>query len=229
MPAEPQDNPPRLIAHRGFADLFPENTIAAVKGAAERGAEMVEVDCRECATGEVVVHHDETVDRLTEESGKVSEYSASALESMQVLGSDQGIPTLAAVAEAVPPGVGLNIELKESDIARKALVAVTDIPGDLIVSSFDDAILAEAAATEYDPPLALLIDKRPRTAVRRARAAECSYVHPKAGLCLRSLLVRRAHRASLGVNAWTLRSRRMGTWLTRIGVDGLIADTPDVL
>lgn len=229
MPADSPEERPRLIAHRGFADVFPENTIAAVRGAAEQGAEMVEVDCRECASGEVVVHHDETVDRLTGESGRVSEYSASALRSMEVLGSEHGIPTLAAVVEALPPAVGLNIELKERNLARKALAAVTGISEEVIVSAFDRRVLEEAAATDHQHPLALLVDTRPRTAVRRARAADCSYIHPKAGLCLRSLLVRRAHRANLGVNAWTLRSRRMAGWLDRIGVDGIIADSPDVV
>lgn len=229
MPADSAVERPRLIAHRGFADVFPENTIAAVKGAAERGAEMVEVDCRTCASGDVVLHHDETVDRLTEESGRVSEYSASALRSMSVLGSDHGIPTLARVVEALPPGVGLNIELKEQNLAWQAIAEVAGISEEVIVSAFDRSVLDEAAAVDHEYPLALLVDKRPRTAVRRAQATDCSYIHPKTGLCLRSLLVRRAHRADLGVNAWTLRSGRMARWLTRIGVDGLIADTPDVL
>jgi glycerophosphoryl diester phosphodiesterase len=229
MPPVSSKGRTRLIAHRGFAAVFPENTLAAVRGAADQGADMVEVDCRECASGEVVVHHDETVDRLTTESGQVSEYSASALASMQVLGSEHGIPTLGAVVETLPRGLGLNIELKERNLARRALAEVADVSEEVIVSAFDRQVLEEAAAADQYQPLALLVDRRPRTAVRRARAADCSYVHPKAGLCLRSLLVRRAHRANLGVNAWTLRSRRMAGWLSRIGVDGLIADSPDVL
>lgn len=223
-----RDGRPRVIAHRGFADVFPENTVAAVRGAAERGATMVEIDCRQCASGEVVVHHDETVDRVTEECGPLREYSASALGSMDVLESGYGIPTLETVVEELPEGVGLNVELKEPGIADAVLGLVGSLEAEVIVSSFDTEILAEATASPYDRPLALLVERRPRSAVRRALAADCRYVHPRADLCLRSLLVRRAHREGLGVNAWTLRSRRMARWLTRIGIDGLIADTPDI-
>lgn len=226
--ADRRTGDPRLIAHRGFADVFPENTVAAVRGAANRGAVMVEVDCRQCASGEIVVHHDETVDRVTAEQGAVSEFSASALASMDVLGSGYGIPRLETVVEALPEGVGLNVELKESDIAAAVLDHVRSVGAEVIVSSFDTDILTEATATPHERALALLVERRPRTAVRRALAADCRYVHPRADLCLRSLLVRRAHREGLGVNAWTLRSRRMARWLRRIGVDGLIADTPDI-
>lgn len=224
-----RDGRPRLIAHRGFADVFPENTVGAIRGAAERGATMVEVDCRACASGDVVVHHDETVDRVTEERGALREYSASTLAGMNVLGSDYGIPTLETVVEALPEGVGLNVELKEPDIAAAVLDHVASVDAEVIVSSFDTDILAEAAARPQERPLALLVEGRPRRAVRHAVSADCRYVHPRADLCLRSLLVRRAHREGLGVNAWTLRSPRMARWLRRIGVDGMIADTPDIL
>jgi glycerophosphoryl diester phosphodiesterase len=227
--ARRRDERPRLIAHRGFADVFPENTVAAVRGAVETGATMIEVDCRQCASGEVVVHHDETVDRVTEERGPLRDYSASALASMEVLDSGYGIPTLEAVVDELPNGVGLNVELKEPDIAPAVLDRVHSVDAEVIVSSFDSDILAEAAATSHERPLALLVERRPRTAVRRATEADCRYVHPRADLCLRSLLVRRAHREGLDVNAWTLRSPRMARWLARIGVDGLIADTPDIL
>jgi glycerophosphoryl diester phosphodiesterase len=218
---------PRLIAHRGFAQTFPENTLPAVRGAIERGASMVEVDCRRCASGEIVVFHDETVDRVTEASGRVADLPAADLESLNVLESGAGVPTLRTVVDAVPTGVGLNVELKERGIAEDVLAAVADVEAEVIVSAFDTQALAEAAQAG-DRPLALLVDRRPRSAVRRAVAADCAYVHPKAGLCLRSMLIRRAHRAGLGVNAWTIRSRRMARWLTRLGVDGLIADTPAV-
>lgn len=218
---------PRLIAHRGFADTFPENTLPAIHGAVARSADMVEVDCRRCGSGEVVVVHDETVDRVTGASGRVDSMDAGTLADLDVLGSGAGIPTLEAVVEALPGDVGLNVELKERGLAEDVIATVEPIAAEVIISAFDPDVLAEAAAAG-NRPLALLVDRRPRSAVRRARTANCAYVHPKAGLCLRSMLIRRAHRAGLEVNAWTVRSRRMGRWLIRLGVDGLIADAPHV-
>ena len=64
----------RLIAHRGFAAVHPENTVRAVRAAA-RVADAVEVDVRRCATGELVVIHDATVDRVTDGTGPVADHS----------------------------------------------------------------------------------------------------------------------------------------------------------
>ena len=54
----------RLIAHRGFAETFPENTVLAVREAA-RWADAIEVDVRRCGSGEIVCLHDATVDRVS--------------------------------------------------------------------------------------------------------------------------------------------------------------------
>lgn len=217
-----------MIAHRGFASIYPENTLSAVNGAAADGASLIEVDVRRCGSGEVVVLHDETVDRVTDASGSVREYSVAELAGMNVCGSGEGIPTLEALATALPPGIGLNVELKERGIAGDALSAVSSVES-VLVSSFDQQALREAKTAAPDRPRALIVDKRSRTAVRRARAADCVAVHPKATLLLRSRLVKRAHGAGMAVNAWTLRSPRLTKLLVHLGVDGIIADTPDVL
>lgn len=231
---------PRLIAHRGFADLFPENTVRAAVGAARRGATMVEVDCRRCGSGEVVVHHDETVDRVTDGTGPVAAHTAAELGALSVRGTDAGVPTLAELVAALPAGLGLNLELKERGLAADALAAVraadgapgneTDDGGrEVLVSSFDPAALAEAGTVAPERPRALIVDDRPRTAIRRARRRDCTHLHPRWDLCLRSRLVGRAHRAGLTVNAWTLDARWQAWLLGIVGVDGLIADTPGVV
>ena len=113
----------RLIAHRGFAGVNPENTLTAV-GEAATVADAVEVDIRRCATGELVVVHDETVDRVTDGEGPVADHSLAELRGLDVLGTGEGVPTLEAVLEAVPDGVGANVELKEPGTAADALAAM---------------------------------------------------------------------------------------------------------
>ena len=54
----------RILGHRGASAEFPENTIEAFLGAAEQGADGVELDVMRCASGELVVCHDERLDRL---------------------------------------------------------------------------------------------------------------------------------------------------------------------
>lgn len=217
-----------LIAHRGFAATYPENTLAAVRGAVEKGADLIEVDVRRCGSGELVVHHDATVDRVTEATGPLQEYTVDELEAMTVFGTREGVPTLAAVVDAVPSTVGLNVELKEEGIAGDAVEQLSDV-GQVVVSSFSASILEEVQSCDPSIDRALLVDRRPRAAVQRGVELGVEYLHPRARLCLRSLVVRRAHRAGLGVNVWTVNSDRIAGWLRRLGVDGVITDEPDVL
>lgn len=219
---------PDLLAHRGFAAEHPENTVTAVAAAARDGADMVEVDVRASDDGVPVVVHDRTVDRVTDATGAVDSYTAAELRDLDVLHSGVGIPSLADVVESLPASVGLNVELKEPDIVPAVVETVDDIESPLLVSSFDSSALE--AMRDHAPSIdrALLVDRRPRAAIETAVALDCTAIHPRDRLCIRSLVVRRAHNAGLTVNVWTVTSRRMANWLTRLGVDGVIADSPSV-
>jgi glycerophosphoryl diester phosphodiesterase len=78
----PAAAPIRIIAHRGFMRRFPENTLVAVRGAFDQGADAVEVDIRLSADGVPVVMHDETVDRTTDGHGAVSALNANELATL---------------------------------------------------------------------------------------------------------------------------------------------------
>lgn len=221
---------PRLIAHRGFADEAPENTVAALRTAAERPeTDMVELDVRRCGSGEPVVVHDERVDRVTDAAGPVAAFDAGELADLSVLGSDEGVPTLRAALDAIPADVGVNVELKEREVAADAVEVAAAAANPILVSSFEPAALA--AAREVAPGLrrAYVFDGRPRRGVETARELDCAYVHPRAWRCLSSLVIRRAHRAGMAVNAWTVNSGVLARVLARAGVDGLITDRHDVL
>lgn len=209
------------IAHRGFAGVNPENTLAAVDACT--GADAVEVDARRCGSGEVVVCHDATVDRVSNGEGAVADLSRAALGALDVFGTGEGVPTLAAVADALPAGVGLNVELKERGIAADALAAVADVDA-VLVSAFDSVALGEAADVG-DRPLALLFGASPGDGLAAARDSECVAVHPALGICDEAF-VRDCHDAGLRVNAWTVRDRETARQARRVGVDGLIADAP---
>ena len=209
------------IAHRGFAGVNPENTLAAVRDCA--GADAVEVDARRCGSGEVVVCHDAAVDRVSDGEGAVADLSREDLSALDVLGTGEGVPTLAAVAEALPPGVGLNVELKEQGIAADALAPVADVD-DVLDSAFDPAALREAAAAG-DRPLALLFGASPATGLATAQELDCAAVHPAVALCDEGF-VGDCHDAGLRLNAWTIRDGETAQRAHRAGVDGLIADAP---
>lgn len=213
----------RCIAHRGFAEVHPENTMAAVEGALDAGADGIEVDVRECATGELVVVHDGTVDRVTEATGRVAELSLSTLQSLDVLGTGQGVPTLSAVVDAVPESCLLNVELKETGLGAKLARVVADADCDILVSSFESAALQEVEDVSDLSRAFLCHDLA--GGLETATSLGCQAIHPHEQSCARAV-VTAAHGAGLRVNAWTIRSRERGAELSTAGVDGLIADAP---
>ncbi|WP_192498412.1 glycerophosphodiester phosphodiesterase [Halorussus halophilus] len=111
-----------IIAHRGFAGVYPENTLAAVEQATTGARqadlpEMVEVDVMASADGEIVVFHDTDLARVTNAPAdlaeqKVWETPFETLSELEVLGTGETVPTLEAVLDAIPPEVGLNVEFK---------------------------------------------------------------------------------------------------------------------
>lgn len=211
----------RLIAHRGFAAMYPENTLAAVSRAAEV-ADVIEVDVRRCASGELVAVHDATVDRVTDGAGRVADLTLSELSELSVLGSEERIPTLNAVLHAVPPSVGVNLELKERGLAGDAVVALASVDNDPLVSSFDPAVLE---AVEDAAPTAYLFSDDP-AGVERAVDLGCAAAHPHHQACIGTDLVERAHDAGLSVHAWTVATAVTAKALAGAGVDGIIADRP---
>ncbi|SER28001.1 glycerophosphodiester phosphodiesterase [Natrinema salaciae] len=110
---------PAVIAHRGYAGIAPENTVAAVeRAAAYDETAMIEIDVQPAACGTPVVVHDERLEGvrdgrpLTDATGLVRDTSLEALRETRVLGTDATIPTLADVLDAVPERVGVTVELK---------------------------------------------------------------------------------------------------------------------
>jgi glycerophosphoryl diester phosphodiesterase len=223
----------QLVAHRGFAREAPENTLAAVSHAADAGANAVEVDVRAACDGTPVVVHDATVDRVTGATGAVDEFAPADLDSLSVLDSGEGIPTLAAVlARASDRGLAVNVEVKEPGVAAATVDAVHEsaLPATAVwASSFDvDALRriadATAAADEPDLDTAVLAATRRGDPVTVAREYDCTAVHPASDLVLAGDLVERAHDAGLDVYAWTLDSPWVARVVANAGVDGCISD-----
>jgi glycerophosphoryl diester phosphodiesterase len=216
----------RCIAHRGFAETYPENTVAAVRSAYE-AVDAVEVDVRRCGSDDLVVVHDETVDRVTDASGAVADYTAEELLGMDVLGSGEGVPTLSRVLSTVPDGRECCLELKESGIAADALAAADSAGVSPQIASFSADVLDEAADAGAGRLAYLSAEDDADGLLNVARTVDCSAVHPHWQLCVDEF-VDRAHDAGFDVNAWTVPSRHDATALDYVGVDGIITDRPAV-
>lgn len=158
MPALPQSLLARPIAHRGLHDRAAgviENSPAAFAAAIAAGY-GIELDLQLSADGVAMVFHDDSLDRLTGESGPVRDRDAAALGRIALTGSQNGdrIPTLAAVLEQVAGRVPLLIELKDQsqglgtappDLERAVAHALAGYAGDVAVMSFNPAMMAAMA------------------------------------------------------------------------------------
>ena len=118
-----------IWAHRGCSMMNPENTLLAFKKAAElEGITGIEFDVQLTKDNEIVVIHDEKVDRTTDGTGYVQEYTINELKQLSISGDDEihRIPTLRETFELLAPyckgkGLRLNIELKNSEIRYEGM------------------------------------------------------------------------------------------------------------
>jgi glycerophosphoryl diester phosphodiesterase len=186
---------------------------------------MIELDVRQCRSGEPVVIHDETVDRVTDDEGKVSDISLATLQGMNVLGTGEGVPSLEAVLRAVPDGVGLNLELKEEGLAESVAPLLAGVDNPLLLSSFSIDVLKQAKATLPDVDRALLVDSSAEAGIERAASLDCAAIHPHWRL-LDFALIERAHRSDLEVNVWTITDAEKTREYEKMDVDGVIVDEP---
>jgi glycerophosphoryl diester phosphodiesterase len=156
---------PYVMAHRGNRVLCPENTLAAFRQAIANGADILETDLHLSADGTFMCIHDATVDRTTDGSGAVASL---ALADLKLLSAAYGrpefqaerIPTLAELAELLPPDVALALELKtdrflEAEICRQ-LAAELDragVRGRTVTLSFSLPRLRAVQAVAPDIPI----------------------------------------------------------------------------
>src|SRR5690606_29538489 len=109
----------KKIGHRGAKGHLAENTIESIKKALQLGVDGIEIDVHRCASGELVVFHDYTLDRMTDTSGEISKFTLNQLKRVEVKGHCQ-IPTLSEVMAFVNNKCLLNIELKGQDTPKEA-------------------------------------------------------------------------------------------------------------
>ena len=135
----------RRYAHRGLHNAHrAENSLSAFKAAVDAGY-GIELDVRLSSDGELVVFHDDTLERITGCEGRVDEYTAKELSEMKLYNTDDGIPTFLEVLRVVDGKVPLLIELKEDagkyGVTDKTCEILRDYNGEYMIESFNPLAL----------------------------------------------------------------------------------------
>jgi glycerophosphoryl diester phosphodiesterase len=232
-----------LIAHRGSSGIAPENTMAAFRQAVRDGASMIELDVRLSVDGVVVVIHDRWLWRITRRRGYVRRTPGAKLQGLDAgswFGPEfagESIPLLEEVLQLLPPGIGLNIEVKtdgdrhrNGQMARALgdLITRRSRRRELMVSSFDHRFLARFHRMNPGIPLGVLympvrdLGVSPRRLAHRVGAG--TFVCSRAQM--RKRLVRDAHASGLRILAYGVQTLRHLSKMKRYGVDGIITDYP---
>jgi len=219
------------IGHRGAAGYEPENTLRGFERAVQLGADMVELDVHICASGELVVIHDDTVDRTTDGSGRVGDMTLDELK-VQDAGDGEKVPTLDEVFSAMQGRAAVDVELKGLGTAEPVYELVDGLVrhrkwglSEILVTSFDWGMLEETRGLSDRIRLGPIIHREPFKALRFAPEIRAHSVNPfhesvDAGY------VREAHRLGLAVYPWTVNEAADIERVKGLGVDGVISDYP---
>lgn len=234
---------PSVVGHRGVAALAPENTLASFSAAADHGLRFVELDAKLCGSGELIVLHDNSIERTSNGHGRASEMSLAQLRQYDFgCWFDQrfhhtGISTLNEVLVfCAQRGVGVNIELKPNPDQYAATArAVAKLIADhryaeqlpLLLSSF--SLQSLRAIKKYAPqlPRALLLERRfdvsrALSLLRELDAVSCNVD----ALLLDAKNIAAIKNAGYAMMAWTVNDVAEAQRLQQLGVDSFFSDYP---
>ena len=231
-----------VIAHRGFSGAAPENTLAAFSKAIEAGCDMIEMDVQLSRDGEVVVIHDDTLDRTTNGKGKVSQHTLQDLKrfdaglwfSSQFTG--ERIPALKEVLALTCTKIPLAIELKKGDLGQYTIFDLADraleevekagCVGQVVFSSFDRAAIERILERNSRIPVAYIYNKPWDSPLELAGKYSIPILSCRHTVLTRDNLMK-AHQAGFKVNVWTLDTEPEMELFLDLGVDGIITNHPD--
>ncbi len=226
-----------VIAHRGASRAAPENTLSAMKKAIEFGADYAECDVFQTKDGEIVLFHDEEMERTTGKEGMIWEYTLAELKEMEV-GSwfreefnGEPIPTLREVIHLVKGNIKLNIEVKVSgrdpEIAQKVvdIIRSEGIEKECMVTSFEKPVIEKVKGIAPDLITGFIFDEEHPADIFDG---SWEYVCTKRTI-VDKVFVQEAHRKGKKIFVWTVNYPAEMKKFIDLGVDGIITDVPDVL
>lgn len=229
------------IAHRGASHAYPENTMLAYRRAIEMGVDYIEIDVQVTRDGEIVVMHDESVERTTNGTGFIHDLPAAYIRELDV-GRGERVPLLSEVIRlARENDIRLCVEVKGMN--ETASVEITDtvvgaiqraefVPYTIVTSFYQDAL---RRAKKIEPRLATLLDPSPQdgsltpreicgqTLAAYANIISFDFEHVTADV------MREVELTGLAMWPWAPITVSDISRMLALGVHGIMTDKPDVL
>ena len=214
------------IGHRGAKGYVAENTLASFQKAIDLQVDGIELDVHVSLDGEIMVIHDETIDRTTSGKGFVKNLSSNELQFY-------GIPTLREVLDLINNNLLVNIELKSDHSVEKVIEIINFYCSeknwninDFIISSFNWELLLKVKSLNKNIKIGVLTENNIESAVDFAVANQAFSINPYFKL-LNSENVELMHKEKIQIHTWTVNSLEDLTFVKKLKVDAIISDFPD--
>ncbi len=232
-----------IFAHRGFSGYYPENTMLAFqKTAEETTADGIELDIQLTKDGEIVIMHDEKLDRTTNGSGWLKDYTLTELKTLSVGINVKGffprqtIPTLREYFDWLrTTKLITNIELKTSvfeyeGIEEKLIAMVKEygLEEQIWYSSFNHYTIANIKKLMPEAKCGLLMDTWLMNVGSYAAEMEAATVNASSYFCCKEGIAADLHAHGIGLQAWTPNDAELMQKLINAGVDTLITNFPNI-
>lgn len=221
------------IGHRGAKGHIAENTIASIHKAIELGADGIEIDVFLCKSGEIVLFHDKTLEKLTNGDGNIEDKNLEELRKLKVLNSSYSIPTLEEVLKSIGKDVFLNIELKGRNTAEGSLNLIKKYIernkiefNNILFSSFNWEELKDLRSLSDKVQLALITEQDPLLAIDYALKLKAVAINPNYK-DLNEQIISKINEKGLKIYTWTVNSKIQIDRLKVLNVNGIITDFPD--
>ena len=229
-----------VLGHRGASGYAPENTLEAFKLAMDMGADGFELDVHLSKDGELVVIHDETVDRTTDGTGFVGEMTLAELKALDASNHKEAyqgakIPTLAEVYDLIRDTNHIvNVEIKTDNIFYPqleekvlALEKEKGMEGRIVYSSFNHYTVKKIRALAPDAQIGMLFGDVLVEPYDYCKSVGANLLHPsKANLNVPGF-AEKAKEAGLGMNVWTVNEVEYMEKCLACGA-GIVTNYPDI-
>ncbi|NHN26704.1 glycerophosphodiester phosphodiesterase [Flavobacterium jejuense] len=220
------------IGHRGAKGYSIENTFDSFQKAIELNVDTIELDIHVCKSGELIVFHDFTLERLTNGEGEIAKFTLEQLKRLRILETHK-IPTLIETLDLIDKRCNINIELKGRNTAQPTSKIIEEYVqnknwkySNFIISSFQYEELYNFSEFNPNIPLAVLTQASVEQAIEWAIEFKATHIHPHFSL-LTTDNCNFAKEKGLKINTWTVNETIDIEHVKRFNIDGIISDFPD--
>ncbi|MFV8376965.1 glycerophosphodiester phosphodiesterase [Flavobacterium sp. LB1P71] len=232
----------KKIGHRGVKGYEPENTLVSFQKALDMQVDGIELDVHLSVDDELMVIHDETIDRTTNGKGFVNKLSLRELKAFRIDDKHdprllaelaQQIPTLKEVFDLVNQNCFINIELKSYETAEKVVALIEKYVvkkqwkyDRFLVSSFDWNALQQVAFLNDKIPIGVLTETNLDLAQAFAKFIQAKSIHPHFHLLTKENTAQMQEKG-LQVFPWTINEIEDIQKIKAFNVNGIITDFPN--